>query len=186
MKQKKNKILRLVFSLLPGAGEMYMGFMKMGINLMARFFILIALGNYLYLDLFYWLAILIWFYSFFNVHNIASLPDEEFRLLEDGFADNHSQSFYKKLLKKADNKTVGIFLVFAGFFILAEEIWAMVSSYLPEEIMMLFDPLFYNAPKFLVGIAIILLGLYMIRGKKKELDQLEILEETEEDHGSYS
>lgn len=186
MKHKKNSILRFIFSLLPGAGEMYMGFMKMGVNLMVEFITLIYLGTYLYLDLFYLLAVVIWFYSFFNVHNIASLPDEEFYLLEDGFATDHSQSLYKRLLKKADNKTVGIFLVFAGFFILAKEVWAMVGSYLPEEIMMVLDSLFYNTPKFLIGIAIILLGFYMIRGKKKELDQLEIQEESEEDHESHS
>ena len=78
MKQKKNKILRFIFSLLPGAGEMYMGFMKMGLSLMTLFFIIITISAFLRLDSLIFICIIVWFYSFFNVHNIAAMPEEEF------------------------------------------------------------------------------------------------------------
>ena len=40
MKQKKkNKFFTFIFSLLPGAAEMYMGFMKNGLSMMVMFFI---------------------------------------------------------------------------------------------------------------------------------------------------
>lgn len=37
MIKKKNAILTFIFSMLPGAGEMYMGFMKQGVSLMSMF-----------------------------------------------------------------------------------------------------------------------------------------------------
>ena len=45
MRRKKSKFLTFIFSLLPGAGEMYMGFMKMGVSLMAEFFGIIFLAT---------------------------------------------------------------------------------------------------------------------------------------------
>ena len=45
MKKEKSKFLTFCFSLLPGAGHMYMGFMKMGLSLMAAFFFLIFLSS---------------------------------------------------------------------------------------------------------------------------------------------
>lgn len=38
---KKSGFLRFIFSLIPGAGEMYMGFMKQGVTLMVLFLSLI-------------------------------------------------------------------------------------------------------------------------------------------------
>ncbi len=40
MTRKKNGFLTFIFSLLPGAGEMYMGFFKQGMSIMAIFFLL--------------------------------------------------------------------------------------------------------------------------------------------------
>ncbi len=173
MKQKKNKILRFIFSLLPGAGEMYMGFMKMGVSLMTLFFALIAISSFLRLDFIFFICIVIWFYSFFNVHNIASMPDEEFCMLEDNCLIHFDQLLPTNFTLKLKNKTLGFFLIILGFYTLLREIWVMTSHLLPEEIVLMIDALFYSSPRFLVGIGIIMLGFYMIRGKKKELEQLE-------------
>lgn len=45
MQRKKSKFLTFLFSLIPGAGEMYMGFMKMGVSLMAEFFAVLWLAS---------------------------------------------------------------------------------------------------------------------------------------------
>ena len=47
IRNKKNGFWTFCFSLLPGAGEMYLGFMKMGISLMAIFFALCGLSGIL-------------------------------------------------------------------------------------------------------------------------------------------
>ena len=44
MTKKKSSFLTFCFSFLPGAGQMYMGFMKRGISLMSSFFFLIFLA----------------------------------------------------------------------------------------------------------------------------------------------
>ena len=47
MIRKKSKGWTFIFSLLPGAGEMYMGFMKQGLSLMTIFATLCAVGIWL-------------------------------------------------------------------------------------------------------------------------------------------
>lgn len=173
MKQKKNNVFRFIFSLLPGAGEMYMGFMKMGVSLMTLFFTLIAISSFLRFDVIIFICIVIWFYSFFNVHNIAGMPDEEFCMLEDKYLVHFNQLFPENFTFKLKNKTMGFFLIIIGIYMLLRETWIMTSHLLPDEIVMVLDSFFYNSPRFLVAIGIILLGLFMIRGKKKQLDLLE-------------
>ena len=173
MKQKKNNVFRFIFSLLPGAGEMYMGFMKMGVSLMTLFFALIAISSFLRLDVMIFICVVVWFYSFFNVHNIAGMPEEEFCMLEDKYLIHFDQLFPENFSLKLKNKTMGIFLIIIGIYMILRETWIMTSHLLPEEIIIILDSFFYNSPRFLVGIGIIILGLYIIRGKKKELEQLE-------------
>lgn len=45
MTKKKSGFLTFCFSLMPGAGEMYMGFMKQGVSIMAFFWLLIFFGG---------------------------------------------------------------------------------------------------------------------------------------------
>ena len=46
MTKKKSGFLTFCFSLMPGAGEMYMGFMKQGVSIMAFFWLLIFLAAF--------------------------------------------------------------------------------------------------------------------------------------------
>ena len=81
--QKKNKFLTFIFSFIPGAAEMYMGFMKQGLSLMALCAVSIV-GNVYGMEFFFIPAlILVWFYSFFHARNVASLSEEEFGNLSD-------------------------------------------------------------------------------------------------------
>ena len=45
MYRKKNKFLTFIFALLPGAAEMYMGFMKMGLTLLSLFWSIVAAAS---------------------------------------------------------------------------------------------------------------------------------------------
>ena len=85
MKKQKHGFWVFIFSLIPGAGEMYMGFKKQGISIMLLFWGSIALASITGLG---WLAMflpVIWFYSFFNVHNLKSLSEEEFYSVDDNY-----------------------------------------------------------------------------------------------------
>ena len=50
MKNKKSRFWVFVFSFLPGAGEMYMGFMKMGLSLMLGFMLTVAVVSIICMD----------------------------------------------------------------------------------------------------------------------------------------
>ena len=83
MTRKKNGFWTLIFSLIPGAGEMYLGFMKRGVSLMSICLMWIAFCAWTGFEVGLFIVPVIWFYSFFHVHNLNSLPDEEFYQQED-------------------------------------------------------------------------------------------------------
>ncbi|MDD3140341.1 MAG: hypothetical protein PHX08_15405, partial [Lachnospiraceae bacterium] len=85
MTKKKNGFLTFVFSCLPGAGEMYMGFFKQGVSIMSLFFLLIFVSSWMNMGALMYISPVIWFYSFFHANNLHSLPDEEFYAIEDTF-----------------------------------------------------------------------------------------------------
>ena len=62
--KKKNRFLTFCFSLMPGAAEMYMGFMRTGTELMLFFLGMIMIPSFLGLDGLSILAVVIWAYGF--------------------------------------------------------------------------------------------------------------------------
>ena len=78
MTRQKGKFLTFCFSLVPGAGQMYLGFMKQGLSLMTVFAALCAFSTWLAIGPLLLFAPIIWFYSFFDVINKNSLDPEEF------------------------------------------------------------------------------------------------------------
>lgn len=83
--QKKGFLLFLC-SLIPGAGELYMGFKKRGISMMAIFWGIVALTSVSGLEVLALTLPIVWAYSFFQVHNLKSLPEEVFYLQKDEYA----------------------------------------------------------------------------------------------------
>ena len=85
MARQKNKILMFLFSLIPGAGQMYMGFMKQGLSLMTIFATLCAVGIWLDIKPLLFFAPIILLYSFFDATNKNSMDAEAFKTLEDHY-----------------------------------------------------------------------------------------------------
>ena len=65
MTRKKSRFLTFCCSLIPGAGEMYLGFLKQGVSIMSAFVIVYAIGGFIFPPLTVFCAV-IWFYSFFH------------------------------------------------------------------------------------------------------------------------
>jgi hypothetical protein len=171
MIRKKSSFLTFIFSLLPGAGQMYMGFMKRGMSLMAAFFLFIFLGAWLEMGLLMLTLPIIWFYSFFDTHNLRSTPDDEFYALEDKyilFPEIGSDNL--KLLQGKYRNIFAAVLIIIGITILWNNLFDMLRMILPYYIRDMFSMFSYYFPQLLIGFGIILLGIYLIRGKKKELD----------------
>lgn len=165
MRRKKSKFLTFIFSLLPGAGEMYMGFMKMGVSLMAEFFGIIFLATVTEVSQLLLIDIILWFYAFFHVHSIAGASDEEFSRLEDKYLIPFYDSNPGRQSKMM-RRFCSIVLIVLGAFML----WNMGIRMLDS---ILYLPGVEYVPKVLVAVGLIVLGIVMIQGKKESLDQEE-------------
>ena len=73
MQKQKKGFLLFISSLIPGAGEMYMGFFKQGISIMTLFWAIIAIAGGLNISSLVIFLPVLWFYSFFHVHNLNCL-----------------------------------------------------------------------------------------------------------------
>jgi len=157
-KLKYNGFLGFIFSLLPGAGQMYMGLMKRGLQLMVVFFGIIALDSFLYLEeLLLVFLIPIWFFSFFDSHQIykAIKQGEE---VKDTFAfDIPSKTFGKY--------HIGIGLIVIGLLALIRRLThALHYMDLSHEMRVLYT----NIERSIVPVLLIILGIWIIRRSKKK------------------
>ena len=67
---KKNGILTLLFACVPGAGQMYQGYMKRGLSLITMFCLFIIVGSATGLDALVVGCIVVYMYSFFDTFNL--------------------------------------------------------------------------------------------------------------------
>jgi len=171
MTKQKSGFWTFIFSLIPGAGEMYMGFRKQGISIMSIFWLVIALSATLNLGLLMVAIPIIWFYSFFNVHNLKSLSEEEFYAVEDSFVLG-----LEGMLKDKENwirkyrNLIAAALIIIGCFILWNTLISVLYSILPSFLVDIVYRIGNFIPRVLVALIIIYIGIYLVRGKKKELE----------------
>lgn len=175
MNKKKNKFWTLVFSAVPGAGQMYMGFMKRGLSLMTIFCGICGFAIWANMGPLLLAAVVCWFYSFFDVWNLRSLPDEVFQQITDDYtvhmADGQGISY---LIFRKYRKITAVALIVTGSCVLIRRMNQWIDYWLPSGYYNPFSDLFgYQLPQLVVSIVIIIIGISMIRGKKQELDLAE-------------
>ena len=170
MTRKKNRFLTFCFSLLPGAAEMYMGFMKMGLSLMLLFFGIIVVASFIEIGPLMIFGFVVWFYGFFHANNLASMPDSEFVQVEDSYLFNISDIGMRgKMYTRKNGRIVAIVLIILGALLCFRGVSSMALYYLPDYVRRIINTIGNNLPQVIVGAAIIALGVNMIKGKKKEL-----------------
>ena len=179
MKKQKHGFWVFIFSLIPGAGEMYMGFKKQGISIMLLFWGSIALASITGLG---WLAMflpVIWFYSFFNVHNLKSLSEEEFYSVDDNYVLHMDQfsGHMGKFLQKHRNVTAWILILF-GICILWSRFTALLYLIVPVELADYAYEICNNLPQIVIAAGIIAAGIYLLTQQKKKLEK----EENKDEH----
>lgn len=190
MKKKKNRFLSFCFSLLPGAGEMYLGFMKMGLSLISVFALSIIITVYFNIGVMGFAVFVVWVYGFFHANNLASLSDEEFNRIEDeylfGFGEKDLDSLKDSVMGKY-RKIFAIILILFGISMLWQTFCRLLryivgNDYYYQYIHSFMRTISSDVPRVLIAFLIIWLGIKLIRGKKEELDRLEEKEEKEENH----
>lgn len=74
---RKSKTLATILAIFPGAGHMYLGLQRRGLQLMAAFLLTVYMLDVLRLSLFLFLVPIIWFYGFFDALQHVSRQGKE-------------------------------------------------------------------------------------------------------------
>lgn len=116
---KKNAFLTFIFACIPGAGQMYYGYMKRGLSMITFFCLFIMAGTLV--DVLVVGSIIVWMYSFFDTYDLirhmaAGEPKEDSLLVPGNYEE------IKKLLPQ-HNKLIGWGLVGFG-------VWALYDTFI--------------------------------------------------------
>lgn len=166
MRNKKSGFFAFLFSLIPGAGEMYMGFFKQGVSIMGLCVLLGFVGSTLGIGELLLFVPILWFYSFFHVHHLRGLPPEEFYAVEDRWLF-FSEEDISMTMREEKNKRIGaIVLIVIGVWLLWKVFTDTMLWIVPDFLREAFWE-FQNAlPRVIIAVVILYAGVCMLRGKK--------------------
>lgn len=181
MKKKKNRFFLFCCSLWPGAGELYLGFMKTGLSLLGIFALSVVVVSYSGIGVLAFVPMVIWVYSFFHANNLGGLSDEEFMRIEDEYlfvADQKGADSVKDLFVGKYRKVFAIILILLGVSMAWQTVCRTIRYFVGNDFYFEFiSPITgyisNEFPRLIIGIAVIWFGVKLIQGKKKELDRLE-------------
>ena len=178
---RKSSFLTFCFAFIPGAGEMYLGMMNKGLAIMGTFWGLICIAGFFQLSFLFFFLPVIWCYSFFDTFNIKWLSLEQRETADRVFAQRVRASLFgdgiavqtgkmKAIIEKRHLLVgwglvlLGIYLVLNNFFL---PIFETIFEYIGIENIWILRYLTRNIPSTVVSVAVILLGVHLVRGKKK-------------------
>lgn len=175
---RRNGFLNFLFSLCPGAGQMYQGYMKRGLSLIVAFVVPIMVGASL-LPVLMTFSAVVYMYSFFDSINLrAQIREYEAglrsELPEDDFLVhlNLAQGDLQKLLS-GKTHLIGWGLVILGVSglyttlvnpLLRDLVSLLGDSYLAR----LLRDILYAVPQIAVGVIFVMVGFWLIKGGKKK------------------
>ena len=159
---KKSRVLATVLGIFPGAGHMYMGLQRRGLQLMVGFLLSIYILDVLRLSLFLFLIPVIWFYSFFDTLQQASKMERE--ELEDTPVVKHFVNH---------QRWFGVILIALGVFYLVDR---LAIPLLAEQLRYVWDVNFrfyYDQYFQLIVISLLFIGggIKLLSGSKKKEEQ---------------
>lgn len=156
---QKSKVLATILGIFPGAGHMYMGLQRRGLQLMAGFLLSVYILDVLRLSFFLFLIPVIWFYSFFDT--LQQSNKMEYEELED-----------TPIVKQFVNhqRWFGIILILLGVFYLMDRI---AVPLLDDQLRLMFDVnvRFYYEQYFqLIVVSVLFIGggIKLLSGSKKK------------------
>lgn len=173
--RKYNKLYTFLLSIVPGAGHMYLGLMKKGLQFMFLFFGIIVITDLIYsARSFTILNIVIWFYAFFDAYHSRKKLEAEISVEEDLFSELK--------LNNANPKYVGVGLIALGAIVLFQQIVIeflaigviVIPNYIKAAIL---DSIF---PVLLVIIGILILRSAIKKSKRSQKD-FDLEEDFDED-----
>ena len=188
---KKNGILTLLFAFVPGAGQMYQGYMKRGLSLITLFCVGIMAGVLL-LEPLAIPALIVWMYSFFDTFNLRAqiiaenAPADDY-LVHINWKDKRMQDFMMD-----SHKLLGWGLIALGAMVAYQNIimrvfgdvmwrWGQNNPFFRAVYLML-DEL----PEIVICVALIVCGLWLVRGPKGKKNRKKPEPPQDEDFTEYT
>ena len=169
---KKNGILTLLFACIPGAGQMYQGYMKRGLSLITMFCLFIIVGSATGLDALVVGCIVVYMYSFFDTLNLRAQLAAEKAPEDDYLVHFDPQDKRLARMMMDSHKLVGWCLIAIGALIAYEQIimntlgdilwrWGQKAP-VWRAIYLVMDQL----PEVVLCVALILCGIWLVRGPR--------------------
>ncbi|WP_425446454.1 hypothetical protein [Dethiothermospora halolimnae] len=141
-----------ILSFIPGAGQMYLGFMNRGLQVMLAFFGIIALSSMTYFFGFITpLAAIVWFYGVFDCYNLR-------KKLEKG-EEVEDKMFINFNIKNVNLYYVGIAVTIIGGISLIETV---MERYMNNYYIRMTRSL-------IISVALVAIGVYLIYRERKSL-----------------
>ena len=182
----KNGILTFLFAFCPGAGQMYQGYMKRGLSLITMFCLFIMAGALTGLDPLIVGCLIVWMYSFFDTFNLraqigaGTAPADDY-LVHINWQDKRMEQFMMD-----SHKLLGWGLIALGALVAYQNIimrvlgdvmwrWGQDNPVF-RAIYLMLDAL----PQIVVCVALIVCGMWLVRGPKNKKGKQLPEEETEE------
>ncbi len=111
---RKSRILTFLFALWPGAGQMYLGYMKRGVSLMRSVLSVDLPFGFTGLGFLLFLLPIVWFYGFFDTINLRSmsyefLPQDDFLFHLDSINAPELVKFFQRR-----HLLAGVLLIMSG------------------------------------------------------------------------
>ena len=188
---KKNGILTFLFAFVPGAGQMYQGYMKRGLSLITLFFLCIMAG--MLLEPLVLTALIVWMYSFFDTFNLRAQFIAGTAPADDYLVHFNTKDARLTLFFRDSHKLVGWALIALGAMVAYQNIimrvlgdvmwrWGQNSPFFRAVYLML-DEL----PEVVVCVALSVCGGWLVRGPKGKKVHCKKAEEPEdEDFREYT
>ncbi|MDR3552952.1 MAG: hypothetical protein P4L75_07495 [Clostridia bacterium] len=166
MRKKRSSFWTILFSFLPGAGHMFMGFMKIGLSLMTAFFAIIAFSTWLNIGPLLYLLPILWCYSFFDSFNRRFSSDAEFSVMEDRYLFSLDKLVASCAHHPLGRLIAGIVLLLLGVYLALNNTFEQLYIQFPQmQVFNRIEAAMGVAPQIVAGVAIIVLGVWLIVGR---------------------
>ena len=166
----KNAILTFFFAFIPGAGQMYQGYMKRGLSL-----ILMAVGPLAVsglFDPFAYLTIIVWMYAFFDTFNLRAQIAAG-QTVEDDYLV-HIDTKDKRLIQMSKDShrllgwsciALGVLMAYSGILMpIVDDVvwrWGQNSPFFRAVYLVL-----SQLPQIVVCVILIVCGVWLVRGPR--------------------
>lgn len=188
---KKNGILTFLFAFVPGAGQMYQGYMKRGLSLITLFFLCIMAG--MLLEPLVLTALIVWMYSFFDTFNLRAQFIAGTAPADDYLVHFNTKDARLTLFFRDSHKLLGWGLIALGGLVAYENVIMRVFGDVMwrwgqnNPVFRAFYLMLDELPQIVTCVALIVCGLWLVRGPKgKKVHRKKAEESEDEDFCEYT